>query len=297
MATHFKGPILFSAQRAALENLNIARWNDQFIQFDDYDHGAIDETLRWTIVKDSGAAAAIVADARSGELNLTSANTTDNDGAYFEKAFTISVTNVNEAPTNITLSNSTINENNAINTIVGAFSTTDVDSGDTHTYSLVSGNGSTDNASFNISGSNLRCGVVLDYETKSSYSVRVRSTDANGLYFEKAFTITVGDVSETTNSYQVQKYDNSGQPTNTYYYMHPTSFCNSGNLSLTACNYGSLTNRFVKIKQTNCSGTEHIVKIGSASSTTANSYHADQKNYTSYSDASSNTNSSTCAQP
>jgi len=84
MATHFKGPILFSAQRAALENLNIARWNDQFIQFDDYDHGAIDETLRWTIVKDSGAAAAIVADARSGELSLTSANTTDNDGASIQ---------------------------------------------------------------------------------------------------------------------------------------------------------------------------------------------------------------------
>ena len=84
MATHFKGPILFSAQRAALENLNIARWNDQFIQFDDYDHGAIDETLRWTIVKDSGAAASIVADARSGELNLTSANTTDNDGASIQ---------------------------------------------------------------------------------------------------------------------------------------------------------------------------------------------------------------------
>ena len=84
MATHFKGPILFSKQRPALENLNIARWNDQFIQFDDYDHGAIDETLRWTIVKDSGAAAAIVADARSGELNLTSANTTDNDGASIQ---------------------------------------------------------------------------------------------------------------------------------------------------------------------------------------------------------------------
>ena len=84
MATHFKGPILFSAQRAMFENLNIARWNDQFIQFDDFDHGALDETLRFTIVKDSGAAAAIVADARSGELNLTSANTTDNDGASIQ---------------------------------------------------------------------------------------------------------------------------------------------------------------------------------------------------------------------
>ena len=84
MATHFKGPILFSKQRPALENLNIARWNDQFIQFDDYDHGAVDETLRWTIVKDSGAAVAIAADARSGEINLTSANTTENDGASIQ---------------------------------------------------------------------------------------------------------------------------------------------------------------------------------------------------------------------
>ena len=84
MATHFKGPILFSAQRAALENLNIARWNDQFIQFDDYDHGAIDETLRWVIVKDSGASVAVVADARSGEVNLTSTATTENDGASLQ---------------------------------------------------------------------------------------------------------------------------------------------------------------------------------------------------------------------
>ena len=84
MATHFKGPILFSKQRPALENLNIARWNDQFIQFDDYDHGAIDETLRWVIVKDSGASVSVVADARSGEVNLTSANTTDNDGASIQ---------------------------------------------------------------------------------------------------------------------------------------------------------------------------------------------------------------------
>ena len=96
MATHFKGPILFSAQRAMFENLNIARWNDQFIQFDDFDHGALDETLRFTIVKDSGAAAAIVADARSGELNLTSANTTDNDGASVSDS--ASVTVINTAP-------------------------------------------------------------------------------------------------------------------------------------------------------------------------------------------------------
>jgi len=84
MATHFKGPILFSAQRAALENLNIAKWPDQFTYMDDFNQGALDATHDWTIVKDSGASAAVVADALNGEVNLTSANTTDNDGASIQ---------------------------------------------------------------------------------------------------------------------------------------------------------------------------------------------------------------------
>lgn len=109
----------------------------------------------------------------------------------FEQSISVNITNVNEVPTDITLSASSVGENNIIGTVVGALSTTDVDVGDTFTYSLVSGTGSTDNASFAISGSNLVTNAVFDYETKSSYSVRIRTTDAGGLYFEKAFTITV----------------------------------------------------------------------------------------------------------
>jgi hypothetical protein len=33
-----------------------------------------------------------------------------------------------------------------------------------------------------------------DYETQSSYAVRVRTTDSGGLFYERAFTITVGDI-------------------------------------------------------------------------------------------------------
>ena len=50
----------------------------------------------------------------------------------------------NSAPTNISLSSSSLNENVATGTTIGALSTTDSDSGDTHTYSLVSGTGDTD---------------------------------------------------------------------------------------------------------------------------------------------------------
>jgi len=122
--------------------------------------------------------------------------TTDQGSLYFEKVFTILVTNVNEAPTDIALSNNTVAENLPINTVVGTLSTNDPDIGDTFTYSLVSGAGSTDNASFNISGSSLRTSAIFDYETKNSYSIRVRSTDAGSLFIEKAFTILVTNVNE-----------------------------------------------------------------------------------------------------
>lgn len=104
---------------------------------------------------------------------------------------------VNVAPTDITLSNNSINENNAVNALVGTLISIDVDAGDTHTHTLVSGSGSTDNASFTIVGNQLKATSVFDFETKTSYSIRVQTTDAGGLTFEKAFTITVNNVDES----------------------------------------------------------------------------------------------------
>ena len=102
----------------------------------------------------------------------------------------------NSAPTDISLSNSSVAENQSANTTVGALSTTDPDTGNTFTYSLVSGAGDTDNASFNISGDSLRTFAVFDYETKNSYAIRVRTTDQGGLYTEKVFTVAVSDVND-----------------------------------------------------------------------------------------------------
>ena len=121
---------------------------------------------------------------------------TDKGGLSFEKEFTISVINVNEAPTALALSNTSVLENGASGTTVGTLAGTDADAGDTHTYALVTGTGANDNASFTIVGNSIRTAAVFDFETKSSYSVRVRVTDAGGLSFEKAFTITVTDVNE-----------------------------------------------------------------------------------------------------
>jgi hypothetical protein len=103
---------------------------------------------------------------------------------------------INHAPTDIALSSTTVSENLPAGTAVGTLSTTDPDTGNTFTYALVSGTGSTDNALFSISGSTLLTAASFDYETKNSYSVRVRSTDQGSLYVEKAFTIAVTDAND-----------------------------------------------------------------------------------------------------
>ena len=102
-------------------------------------------------------------------------------------------TKLNNTPTEIVLSSSSVNENLAIGTEVGTLTSTDVDNGDTHTYTLVSGNGDTDNSSFTITNDKLKSGEVFDFETKSSYSIRVQTDDGNGGTFSKSFTISITD--------------------------------------------------------------------------------------------------------
>lgn len=118
---------------------------------------------------------------------------TDNGGLWFEKVLTISVTDVNEAPTAIALDNASVLEEQPAGTAVGNFSTTDPDSGSTFTYSLVSGGGSAGNSFFKIVGNELQTDAILDYETQPVYSIRVRSTDNGGLWVEQQFTINVTD--------------------------------------------------------------------------------------------------------
>ena len=117
---------------------------------------------------------------------------TDSGGLTYDKSLNISVLNVNETPTGIALSNNTISEYVAVNTVVGVLTTTDPDGSDTFTYSLVGGNTSL----FNINGNQLRSSAIFDWEGVNSYSVTVRSTDAGGLYTQATFGINIANVSE-----------------------------------------------------------------------------------------------------
>jgi hypothetical protein len=90
------------------------------------------------------------------------------------------VTSIPTPATNITLSNSNIAENQAVNTVIGDFTSTDPDPGDTFTYSLVAGAGDTDNSFFTITGSQLRTKAVFEglSASKCWYSSPLPSTQS-----------------------------------------------------------------------------------------------------------------------
>jgi hypothetical protein len=103
---------------------------------------------------------------------------------------------VNQAPTELKLSNDTIRENSGNNFLVGILSTLDPDVGDTHKYSLVAGQGDSDNQAFTVIGNELSINDSPDFETKSSYSIRVKTTDARGLSYEQVFAVKISNVNE-----------------------------------------------------------------------------------------------------
>src|SRR5262249_1880701 len=96
----------------------------------------------------------------------------------------------NSAPTDLSLTGSTVLQGQPIGPHVGTPTPTDPDADNTFTYTLVPGAGSTDNASFFIAGGTLKTLSVLTTPAPKSYAIRIRSTDQGGLFTEKAITIT-----------------------------------------------------------------------------------------------------------
>ncbi len=123
----------------------------------------------------------------SGSINQSTTNTDSFVAKYSRR---------NEAPTDILLSSARIAENSGVDAAIGTLSTIDSDPANTFTYTLVGGVGAADNAAFLISGDKLKAAINFDFETKNSYSIRVRSTDQGGLFTEKVFNIDVLDVNE-----------------------------------------------------------------------------------------------------
>lgn len=99
----------------------------------------------------------------------------------------------NVAPVGIELSHNSIAENNSIGALIAKLTTIDSNASDTHSYRFLSG----DTSFFSIKNDSLLAKAVFNYESKSSYSIRVRTTDNGNLFFDTTFIIRITDVNET----------------------------------------------------------------------------------------------------
>ncbi|TYL48324.1 DUF4347 domain-containing protein [Marinomonas sp. IMCC 4694] len=129
-----------------------------------------------------------------GSTETTTFTITVNDGTVngTNNTTTVISTSINDTPTDMALSDASYNHSEgASNVVVGSFSATDADTGESFSYSLVTGAGDTNNGLFNINGADLRITERADVPA-GTYSVRVQVSDGDATY-EKAFSITVSD--------------------------------------------------------------------------------------------------------
>jgi gliding motility-associated-like protein len=111
------------------------------------------------------------------------------DGAVFGYPSVPFVIYANFPPSDIAISGDVIEEN-SVDAFVGALSATDYNSSEL-TFSLVTGTGDDDNLSFLFSGDDVFNQGTVDFETKSTYAIRVQARDALGCSAQLAISIAV----------------------------------------------------------------------------------------------------------
>ncbi|HEV7881168.1 cadherin domain-containing protein [Bradyrhizobium sp.] len=135
-------------------------------------------------------------DYEAARSHTVTVRTTDQAGLYLDTNWSIAVTNVNEAPIDVTLSGSSVAENSPNATYVGKVTGLDPDAGAVLTYSLLDDAG----GRFWIYPATGEILVVnpllIDYETARSYHVTVRIADQYGLSVDKGWTINLTNVNE-----------------------------------------------------------------------------------------------------
>ncbi|PLW78172.1 Ig-like domain-containing protein [Cohaesibacter celericrescens] len=121
----------------------------------------------------------------------------DGNGSTDTGTLTFNVAGTNDGPTAVDLSSSSVTENNA-GAVIGTLSTTDVDTSDTHTYSVSDDRFEVvDDGAGNMQ-LKLKDRVALDHETEENIALTITSDDGNGGTMSEDFTIAVADVNEGT---------------------------------------------------------------------------------------------------
>ena len=102
----------------------------------------------------------------------------------------LKIEEMQQPPTDISLSNNIVREDQLVGTFVGRLNTIDPNSSDAHTYRL----SGTDFGSFSVTRDSLLTAQVFDMEVKNSYQITITTTDQSNLSFSKDFTINVESV-------------------------------------------------------------------------------------------------------
>ena len=118
--------------------------------------------------------------------------TTDSGGLTFEQSLTLGVNDVNESPTSVSSSEASFKWWISEGSTIATLSTTDEDSGDFHTYSLVSGEGDSDNDLFTIRGNSININSI-ENNLKETYSIRLQTKDTNGLIYQSSLNFEASD--------------------------------------------------------------------------------------------------------
>ncbi len=124
----------------------------------------------------------------------------DAAGASVIKKLTVSITNVAEAPTDITLTGGVATEHAAVGDIVARLTTKDPDTGENHTYTIVA-NAAGDplpatGSLFAITGDTITVRTALDAGDVGSHDLWVKSEDAAGASVIKKLTLSITDVAD-----------------------------------------------------------------------------------------------------
>lgn len=194
-----------------------------FVHARDPDAG---DTLTYSVTGGTGAAHFAI-DSATGEIRVTNPSAInyeavtsftldvrvqDAGGLFSTQTVTIDITDVNEAPVLAAHAPVTIAENIALNTVIADMDATDVDAGQTLTYSITGGNAL---GIFAINASNGQIRIAnlnnLNYETGSVYNLTIRVTDngAGTLFDTEVITINITDVNEAPSFDPVQRLLNN----------------------------------------------------------------------------------------
>jgi hypothetical protein len=124
---------------------------------------------------------------------------TSNGGVDLDQSantITVDVNAVNDAPHAILGGPFAINENSGTGTVVGTVTGQDIDNA-TLTYSLV--DSASGRYAINAAGQiSVADAVLLDFEQGTGQAIKVRVTDAGGLFFDKTIVINLNDINPET---------------------------------------------------------------------------------------------------